>query len=50
MAAMETFSRQTELIMELAVESVASVLTQRPGEMGADSGDKPVRTQSKIKK
>lgn len=50
MAAMETFSRQTELIMRLAVESVASVLTERPKKIGIESGDKTVSTQSKIKK
>lgn len=47
-AATQTFCSQTELIMELAVESAVSVLQQRLGQEGADSGKRRVGTTSVV--
>lgn len=42
-AATQTFFAQTELIMEVAVESAVSVLQQRLGQEGMDSEERRVR-------
>lgn len=42
-AATQTFRSQTELIMEVAVESAVSVLQQRLGQVGLDSEERRVR-------
>lgn len=42
-AATQTFRSQTELIMEVAVESAVSVLQQRLGQVGTDSEERRVR-------
>lgn len=42
-AATQTFCSQTELIMEVAVESAVSVLQQRLGQEGTDSEERRVR-------
>ena len=48
MAAVRTFSGQTELIMEAAVEAVAAVVQQRLGQQGAVGEDTGVRTDVQI--
>lgn len=47
-AATKTFCSQTELIMEVAVESAVSVLQHRLGQEGADSDERRVRTDIHI--
>lgn len=49
MAAVRTFSGQTELIMQAAVEAVTSVVQQRLGQRGTDGEDTGVRKDVRIK-
>lgn len=48
-AAAETFQRETEQILEVAVESAVSVLQERLVQAGKDGAERRVRTYIQIK-